>query len=174
MDLTTIVVNIAQDIIAFQALAQTVAVGIGIFYCSKAISDAMRKSASPGADISGQSIFAAFFIGALIVHFSGAVNSTLASMGESEATYGLVAYSGASAAGAFGPAINAVLTIISTFGWWYGLKGWTMLRKASNGGGGGGYEDYAWKGFIHILGGAALVNITATLDAFKATMGLTF
>ncbi|MEX3960199.1 conjugal transfer protein TraQ [Trinickia sp. EG282A] len=173
MDLTTIVVNIAQDIIAFQALAQTVAVGIGIFYCSKAIADAMRKSASPGADISGQSIFAAFFIGALIVHFSGAMNSTLESMGESDATYGLVSYSGASAAGAFAPAVNAVLTIISTFGWWYGLKGWTMLRRASNGGGGGGYEDYAWKGFIHILGGAALVNITATLDAFKATIGLT-
>ncbi len=47
-----------------------------------------------------------------------------------------------------------------------------MLRKASSGGGGGGYEDYAWKGFVHILGGAALVNITTTLDAFKATIGM--
>ncbi|SEI14440.1 conjugal transfer protein TraQ [Paraburkholderia hospita] len=174
MDLTTIVVSIAQDIIAFQALAQAVAVAAGVYYCAKAITDAMRKSSSPGSDISGQSIFAAFFIGALIVHFSGAVNSTLESMGESSATYGLVSYSGASAAGVFAPAVNAVLTIMSTFGWWYGLKGWTMLRKASSGGGGGGYEDHAWKGFVHILGGAALVNITATLDAFKATIGLTF
>ncbi|PCE30078.1 conjugal transfer protein TraQ [Burkholderia ubonensis] len=172
MDLTTIVVNIARDIIEFQALAQTVAAGVGIFYCAKAISDAVKKTGSPGADISGQSVFAAFFIGALIVRFSGAMNSTLASMGEGEATYGLVSYSGASGAGVFAPAINAILTIISTFGWWYGLKGWTMLRKASSGGGGGGYEDHAWKGFIHILGGASLVNITTTLDAFKATIGM--
>lgn len=99
MDLTTIVINIAQDIIAFQALAQTVAVGIGIFYCATAISNAIKKSGSPGADISGQSIFVAFFIGALIVNFSGAMNSTLATMGEGDATTGLVAYSGASRQG---------------------------------------------------------------------------
>jgi hypothetical protein len=115
-----------------------------------------------------------FFIGALIVNLSGAMTATIGSLGESGTTYGsVISYSGAASAGNFAPAINAILTIVSTFGWWYALKGWTMLRKASSGGGGGGYEDYAWKGFIHILGGAALVNITATLDAFQATLGTT-
>lgn len=174
MDLTTIVTNIATNILAFQALAQTVAVGIGIFYCAGALSNAIKKSGAPGADISGQSIFVSFFIGALIVNLSGAMTATIGSLGESGTTYGsVISYSGAASAGNFAPAINAILTIVSTFGWWYALKGWTMLRKASSGGGGGGYEDYAWKGFIHILGGAALVNITATLDAFQATLGTT-
>jgi hypothetical protein len=174
MDLTTIVTSIASDIVAFQALAQMVAVGIGIFYCAGALQNAIKKSASPGADITGQSIFASFFIGALIVNFSGAMDSTLGTLGEPDMPYGdVIAYIDTSAsAGAFAPAIMAILTIVSTFGWWYALKGWTMLRRASSGGGGGGYEDYAWKGFIHILGGAALVNINATLDAFQGTLGI--
>jgi hypothetical protein len=174
MDLTTIVTSIASDIVAFQALAQMVAVGIGIFYCAGALQNAIKKSGSPGADISGQSIFASFFIGALIVNFSGAMDSTLGSLGEPDTAYSsAIAYIDTSvSAGAFAPAITAILTIVSTFGWWYALKGWTMLRKASSGGGGGGYEDYAWKGFIHILGGAALVNINATLDAFQGTLGI--
>lgn len=175
MDLTTIVTSIASDIVAFQTLAQVVAMGIGIFYCAGALQKGIRKSASPGSDISGQSIFASFFIGALIVNFSGAMDSTLGSLGEPDTSYAnAISYiDTAASAGAFAPAITAILTIVSTFGWWYALKGWTMLRKASNGGGGGGYEDYAWKGFIHILGGAALVNINATLDAFQGTFGLT-
>jgi len=113
--------------------------------------------------------------GVLLAQFSFSMGSAWDSMtGSATTTYGMVSYAGASAAGAFAPAVNAVLTIISTFGWWYGLKGFTQLRKASSGGGGGGYEDYAWKGFIHILGGAAMINIASTLDAFKETLGLTF
>src|SRR5260363_9425 len=142
MDLTTLVVNVARDILAAQTLAQVVAIMIGIGYCAHALTQAMKKTAAPGADISGAKLFASFFIGAL--H-----------------------------AGAFKPAINAALTIVSTFGWWYGLKGFTLLRRAS-GGQGGGYEDTAWKGFVHILGGAAMINITTMLDAFKETAGLVF
>ncbi|RKP47581.1 conjugal transfer protein TraQ [Trinickia fusca] len=173
MDLISIVTSIAADIVAFRALAQVLAVGIGIFYCGSALQKAIKKSASPGTDISGQSIFASFFIGALIVNFSGVMDSTLGSMGQSDTTYGdVISYANLAQTGAFAPAITAILTIISTFGWWYALKGWTMLRKASSGGGGGGYEDYAWKGFIHILGGAALVNINGTLAAFQGTLGI--
>jgi hypothetical protein len=172
MDLTTIVTNIAQDILTLQTFAQTLALGIGLWYCGTAISTAIKKSASPGSDISGRAIFASFLIGAVIFNFTGAMTATIGSLGESSTTYGsMISYSGASSAGDFASAINAILTIVSTFGWWYALKGWTMLRKASNGGGGGGYEDYAWKGFVHILGGAAIVNITATLDAFQGTLG---
>lgn len=172
MDLTTMVTSMAQDLLALQALAQTFAVGIGIFYCGGALQNAIKKSGSPGADISGQSIIASFLIGALIVNFSGAMTNTIGSLGGGTTTYGsMISYSGASAAGNFASAINAVLTIASTFGWWYALKGWTMFRKAASGGGGGGYEDYAWKGFIHILGGAMLVNINGTLNALQATIG---
>lgn len=174
MDLTTIVISIAEDIVAFQSLASAVAVMVGIYFCAKATVDAMKKSASPGSDISGQGLAAAFFIGAVVVHFSGAMSSAAESMGQGTVKYGLVSYSAASTAGVFAPAVNAVLTIVSTFGWWYGLKGFTMLKRASSGSSGGGYEDYAWKGMIHVLGGAALINITETLDAFRATIGMTF
>ncbi|MGN6232382.1 MAG: conjugal transfer protein TraQ [Trinickia sp.] len=173
MDLTTIATSIASDILAFRDLAQMLAIGIGILYCGNSLRQAIRKSASPGIDISGQSIFASFFIGALIVNFASTMDSTLGSLGESDTTYGsLISYVNLSSAGQFAPVIAAILTIVSTFGWWYALKGWTMLRKASSGGGGGGYEDYAWKGFIHILGGAALVNINETLAAFQGTLGI--
>lgn len=173
MDLTTIVASIASDITAFSALAQVVAIGIGIVYCGNALLKAIRKSGSPGADISGQSIFASFFIGALIVNFASTMDSTLGTLGESSTAYSdVISYIDLSSTGQFAPVISAILTIVSTFGWWYALKGWTMLRKASSGGGGGGYEDYAWKGFIHILGGAALVNINETLAAFQGTFGI--
>jgi len=173
MDLTTIVTSIAQDILTFQTLAQTLAVGIGIFYCGNALTSAIKKSGSAGSDVSGQSLLIAFLIGALLINFTGAMSATIGSLGEDSTQYGsMIWYSGAASAGAFSVPINAVLTIVSTFGWWYALKGWTMLRKASSGGAGGGYEDYAWKGFIHILGGAALVNITATLTAFQGTLGI--
>ncbi len=173
MDITTIIVSMARDILAAQALVQVVAVGIGIWYCAGALTDAMKKSASPGADISGSKIFTSFFIGALMLHFGGAMGHVWESMtGEMSTTYGMVSYTGADKAGAFKPAINAVLTIISTFGWWYGLKGWTLLRKAASGM--QGHEDYAWKGSMHILGGAAMINISTTLDAFRETTGLVF
>jgi hypothetical protein len=175
MDLTTIVVHLAQDIVEAESLAVAVAFAIGLWFCGSAISSAIKKSSAPGSDISGSKIFGTFFIGVLLAQFSFSMGSVWDSMtGSSTTTYGMVSYAGASAAGAFAPAVNAVLTIISTFGWWYGLKGFTQLRRASSGGGGGGYEDYAWKGFIHILGGAAMINIATTLDAFKETLGLTF
>ncbi|RDU98733.1 conjugal transfer protein TraQ [Trinickia dinghuensis] len=173
MDLTTIVTSISYDILAFRDLAQMLAIGIGILYCGNSLRQAIRKSASPGIDVSGQSIFASFFIGALIVNFASTMDSTLGSMGQTDTSYGdFIAYVNLSSAGQFAPVIAAILTIVSTFGWWYALKGWTMLRKASSGGVGGGYEDYAWKGFIHILGGAALVNINETLAAFQGTLGI--
>jgi hypothetical protein len=175
MDLTTIVVHLAQDIVEAESLAVAVAFAIGLWFCGSAISSAIKKSGSPGSDISSSKIFGTFFIGVLLAQFSFSIGSVWDSMtGSTSTTYGMVSYAGASAAGAFAPAVNAVLTIISTFGWWYGLKGFTQLRKASSGGGGGGYEDYAWKGFIHIVGGAAMINIATTLDAFKETLGLTF
>ncbi|CCD28955.1 TraQ-like type IV secretion system protein (IcmC/DotN protein)like protein [Candidatus Glomeribacter gigasporarum BEG34] len=174
MDLTTLVVNVARDILAAQTLAQVVAIMIGIGYCAHALTQAMKKTAAPGADISGAKLFASFFIGALMLHFAGAMGHLWASMsGASAVHFGMVSYDGAAHAGAFKPAINAALTIVSTFGWWYGLKGFTLLRRAS-GGQGGGYEDTAWKGFVHILGGAAMINITTMLDAFKETAGLVF
>lgn len=174
MDLSTMITSIAQDLLALQTLAQTFAVGIGLVFCGGALQNAIKKSSSPGVDISGQSIFVSFFIGAAIINLSSLMTNTIGSLGGSGATYGsMISYSGASAAGSFSTAVNAALTIASTFGWWYGLKGWTLLKRASSGGGGGGYEDHAWKGFIHILGGAALVNITGTLDALQATIGST-
>src|SRR5260363_433366 len=105
MDLTTLVVNVARDILAAQTLAQVVAIMIGIGYCAHALTQAMKKTAAPGASMSGASA----------VHL------------------GMVSYDGAAHAGAFKPAINAALTIVSTFGWWYGLKGFTLLRRASGG-----------------------------------------
>lgn len=179
MDLATIVIHIAKDLIATQALVQTIAVGLGIGYCAHATMQAIKKSAAPDANsvISGKKIFASFFIGALIVNFSAAMSNVWASMtGEQRISYGMVSYVNAPSIGQLGPVINAILTIVSTFGWWYGLKGWILLRKAStvHSGSGGGYEDDGWRGFIHILGGAAMINITATLDAFKETVGLTF
>ncbi|MEX3917843.1 conjugal transfer protein TraQ [Paraburkholderia sp. BR10872] len=166
------ITSIAKDLLTLQALAQTFALGVGIVFCAAAIQNAMKKSASAGADVSGQSILVTFLIGAALANFSWLMTNTIGSLGSSGTTYGsLISYSGASAAGSFAGAVNAALTIVSTFGWWYGLKGWTLLKRASSGGGGGGYEDHAWKGFVHILGGAALVNITGTLDAFQATIG---
>jgi len=174
MDLTTMITSIAQDLLSLQTLAQTFALGIGLAFCVGAMQNAMKKSASAGADISGQSIFVSFFIGAAIINFSTLMTNTIGTLGGSGATYGsMISYSGASAAGTFSTAVNAALTLISTFGWWYGLKGWTLLKRASSGGGGGGYEDHAWKGIIHVLAGAALVNITGTLDALQATIGST-
>lgn len=174
MDLTTIVVNVARDILAAQALVQVVAVAIGVGYCAHALTQAMKKSAAPGADISGAKVLASFLIGALMLHFAGTMGHVWESMsGSASVHFGMVSYDGAARAGQFKPAINAALTIVSTFGWWYGLKGFTLLRRAS-GGQGGGYEDTAWKGFIHILGGAAMIHITTMLDAFKETTGLIF
>src|SRR5260364_83396 len=73
MDLTTLVVNVARDILAAQTLAQVVAIMIGIGYCAHALTQAMKKTAAPGADISGAELFASFFIGALMLHFAGAM-----------------------------------------------------------------------------------------------------
>jgi len=176
MDLTTLIVNLGEAIAAFQSLAGGVAFGIGLYFVYTCVSKAIKASRTPGgADSSPAMIFTCLLVGALLLNFSGTMSGVFSSMsGEDGATYGLVAYSGASAAGKFAPALNAALTIMSTFGWWYALKGWTMFKRASEGGGGGGAEDYAWKGMVHVLGGAAMINIAVTLDAFKETLGLTF
>jgi hypothetical protein len=136
----------------------------------------MKASSTPGgSETSAAAVLTALIVGALLLDLSGSLGDVFATMsGEQGRGFGMVSYSGSTSMGVFTPALNAILTIISTFGWWYGFKGMTMFKKASEGHGSGGYEDYAWKGFIHTLGGAAMVNIATTLDAFKETAGLAF
>lgn len=176
MDLTTIVINLAQAFVELQSLAGGIAFGIGLYFVYVAVSKAIKATRTPGGTETAPAvIFTTLIVGALILDFSGAMSGVFSSMsGEDGRGYGLISYPGASAAGRFAPALNAVLTIMSTFGWWYALKGWTMFKRASEGGGGGGAEDYAWKGMIHVLGGAALINIAVTIEAFKETLGLAF
>jgi len=178
MDLTTIVVHIGETISEFQSLAGSIALLVGLWYIAQAITKSMKASSTPGggsAEISGAAIFTSLIVGALLLDLSGTMGGVFESMtGEQGRGFGLVSYSGGASIGAFQPVLNAIMTIISTFGWWYGFKGFTMFKKASEGHGTGGYEDYAWKGLIHALGGAAMVNISNTLDAFKETAGLTF
>lgn len=175
MDLTTIVVNVASAVVEFQSLAGIAAFGIGLYYVYLAISHAIKASKAPGGgDVTAGAIFGPLLIGSLLLDFGSSMGGVFNSMsGEDGRSYGMVAYPGASVAGKFEPAINAALTIASTFGWWYGLKGWLMWKKASEGGG-NGYNDFTWKGFIHILGGAALINIVSTIQAFQATTGIAF
>jgi len=177
MDLTTIVVNIGDTISEFQSLAGAIAFLAGLWYVAQAITKGMKATNSPGggAETSGAAIFTSLIVGALLLDLSGTMGGVFASMsGEQGRGYGLVSYSGGASIGAFQPVLNAIMTIVSTFGWWYGFKGFTMFKKASEGHGTGGYEDYAWKGMVHALGGAAMVNIATTLDAFKETAGLAF
>lgn len=177
MDLTTLVVNIGSAAAEFQSLAGTLAFGVGLWYVVQAITKSVRASSSPGgsAETSAAAIFTSLIVGALLLNLSGSIGGLFATMsGEEGKGFGMISYSGGSSLGVFQPVLNAILTVVSTFGWWYGFKGFTMFKKASEGHGSGGYEDYAWKGFIHALGGAAMVNIPVTLDAFKETAGLAF
>lgn len=176
MDLTTIVTQIAASIVEFQSLAAVAAYGVGLWYIAKAVNRGIKASSQPGSgETSGAAILTALLVGAVLLNFTSTMGDLWETMtGERGAGFGMVSYSGASAAGVFAPAINAIFTIVSTFGWWYGFKGLTMFKKASEGHGSGGYEDYAWKGFIHAMGVAAMVNIGSTVDAFKETIGMTF
>uniref|UniRef100_UPI003F499411 conjugal transfer protein TraQ n=1 Tax=Cupriavidus taiwanensis TaxID=164546 RepID=UPI003F499411 len=176
MDLTTIVTQLGATIVEFQSLAAAAAYAVGLWYIAKAVNRGIKASSQPGGgETSGAAIFTTLLIGAVLLNLTNTMGDLWETMtGERGAGFGMVSYSGASAAGVFAPAINAIFTIVSTFGWWYGFKGLTMFKKASEGHGSGGYEDYAWKGFIHAIGGAAMVNIGSTVDAFKETVGLTF
>lgn len=100
--------------------------------------------------------------------FAGAAFTTL-SGGPAKTGWSAIQYTAPNASQAANDIFSNVLTIVALFGWASIVRGVIAFKDATDGKHGGGFEDPAWKGFVHVLAGAACINIDRTITAVRAT-----
>ncbi|MEJ8837586.1 hypothetical protein [Ramlibacter sp. AN1133] len=80
---------------------------------------------------------------------------------------GVMAYAPLPAqAGFWKQVLEVVLLWVLMLGWMGAFQGLLLWHKGARGGDSGQSGDYYWRGFWHILGGAAAVNLTGMLQSF--------
>jgi hypothetical protein len=80
---------------------------------------------------------------------------------------GVMAYAPLPAQGAFwGQVVEVCLLWVVMLGWAGAFQGLLLWNKGVSGSDSGQGGDYYWRGFWHILGGAAAVNLTGALQSF--------
>lgn len=153
-------------------LVQSVAVAGGLILIFLAI----RKLFSKGQ--SGQSqqeagwgaIAGQLLIGGLMLRF-GASMTDLSEMlfgSQIQDIRGVMAYAPLGAkAGFWKQVMEVCLLWVVMLGWAGAFKGLMLWNQAVSGGNSGGQGgDLYWRGFWHLIGGAAAVNLTGALQAF--------
>lgn len=69
--------------------------------------------------------------------------------------------------GKWSGALQVALLWVVTMGWIFGIRGLLQWNKAISGGGSAGSNsDLMWAGTWHLVGGAAMVNLSAYIKSF--------
>ncbi|ENV52036.1 hypothetical protein F953_00526 [Acinetobacter junii CIP 107470 = MTCC 11364] len=158
---------------SFWRFLWAIAALVGFLWAGSAILKMARASRFPGqSPVTFGDILPLLILAAIILNLSGFINNVLTSIGLGTTSYGPLSYSGAAAVGGrFQETVNAALTIAAMFGGYFCIKGILLWKKAWGGHQGQG-EDFVWKGIVHAVGGAILVNIPRFLEYAQTSLGI--
>lgn len=176
-DLSEVVISAANSLVnPFWKFMWALTALVGFIYCGKTVYAWMKDTQHPGPpQVSTGSKISVFFIGVALVNFAKIMNAGGETLGLGARGFSAISYSSTSNLGSMSKAIDAVLTLAAMFGGYFGFKGLTMLRSASEMSGRGQYAgQLSQKAIVHILGGACLIQIPAFLNACKETLKLTW
>jgi hypothetical protein len=161
---------LANNFIPFLLTALTVATGLVLVFLAirriyaKADSRAGQQQDGGWAAIAGQ-----LLIGGLMLRFGASMQdvSQLLFGSDIQDVRGVMAYAPLPAqAGFWKQVLEVCLLWVVMLGWCGAFRGlllWNQGVSGSNSGQGG---DYYWRGFWHLIGGAAAVNMSGMLQSF--------
>lgn len=173
MDLGGMLGRFAGEAEAFYGLILLVAYLAGYWYLVSGIVGAVHLSSAHAMEKNGGAShpFMTMAMGGVLLSidkFAGAAFTTL-SGGPAKTGWSAIQYTAPHASQAANDIFSNVLTIVALFGWASIVRGVIAFKDATDGKHGGGFEDPAWKGFVHVLAGAACINIDRTITAVRAT-----
>ena len=175
MDLSQMIVHFANTFsVAMWRFLWVLGALVGTIYVGSSLLRMQRASRLPGlSPVTIGDILPIILIGGLLLNLSRFINATWNSFGAGTVTYGPISYSGAADFGKFAEAINAVLTLASVAGGVFFFRGVLLLKKACiDGQSSHGADDVVWRAITHMVGGAMLVQIPDTIDAFRQSFNL--
>lgn len=161
----------AESFIPF--LVQSVAVLGGLYIIFSAVRAMFKKGSERmggGRDVEWSGIAIKLLVGGMLLRLSSTVTDVsymLTGAGVQDVR-GVLAYAPvAQSAGMWAGVFEVCLLWVVMLGWAGAARGLFLWNKAADGGGGasdGG--DLFWRGFWHLVGGAAAVNLAGMIKAF--------
>ena len=173
MDLSSMIIALTNSMTApMWRLLFAVGGLTGFLYFGGALAKVARSTRFPGEPpVTVGDVLGVLFVAAMLANLSTVINKAWNSMGAGVISYGPITYGGAASFGVFALAINAVLTLVSISGGYFFFKGLLLLKRAVSGQSSHGADDFVWRAFTHMFGGAALVQITNMIDALDQSLG---
>jgi hypothetical protein len=162
----------AESFIPFLLTAFAVVAGLWIIY--SAIRQIYKKGSermSGGRDVEWSGIAIKLLVGGLMLRLSGTVTdiSIMLTGAGVQDVRGVLAYAPVTeSAGLWGGVFEVCLLWVVMLGWAGAARGLFLWNKAADGGGASDGGDYFWRGFWHLIGGAAAVNLSGMIKAFLA------
>ena len=175
MDLSQIIVDFSNSISGvLWTFLWAVSALIGTFYCGSVLLKLHQAHARPGhVHVSFGQVIAGLIVAAMLVDLSGTLNNAWTTFGEGMMSYGPISYASSGKLGKLAPAVNAALTLASVAGGFFGLKGMTLLWKASmSGHSSHGADDIVWRALTHLIGGAFLIQIDRMVEYARQSLNL--
>lgn len=161
--------GLAENLVPFLLTGAAVLAGLGvIFFAIRRIYQAGLPG-HHGQRVSWGGVALQLLIGGLMLRLAGFMQdlSQLLFGTGIQDIRGVMAYVPLSGtASAWSEVLEVVLLWVLMLGWLGAFKGLLLWNKASYGGDSGQGGDYFWRGFWHLIGGAAAVNLTGMLQSF--------
>lgn len=161
---------LAENFVPFLLTLVTVLAGLTLVFLAIRKAYRMGSSGSHQAQqISWFGIAAQLLIGGLMLRLGATMQdmSQLLFGTDIQDIRGVMAYAPIPAQATFWRQVLEVCLLwVVMLGWVGAFQGLLLWNKGANGGDSGQGGDYYWRGFWHILGGAAAVNLTGALQSF--------
>lgn len=161
----------ADRFIPFLLTGVAVVAGLALIYSAlRAMYDMEKGRAGGGREITFFSIAIKLLVGAMMLRLGSTVEDvSFLVTGTTFQSYNQVlAYAPlATSNGAWNSVLQVVLLWVVMLGWLGAFRGLLLWNEAANGGASGGSSgDSFFRGFWHLLGGAAAVNLSGFINAF--------
>lgn len=173
-DIGTMMVNFAGEFSAsLWKLLWAIGMLLGCVYTGKTLMRMIKANTVAGQPpVTLGSIIPILLIGGLMFNLPTFINFMWASVGEGEVSYNAISYKPAQNFGVLSEAVNSTLTLTSTFGGVFFIKGLMLLKRATLEGQNSQGSDKVGKSLTHMFGGVCLIQITHIIDAACESFGI--
>jgi hypothetical protein len=163
----------AAAFVPFLLTSAVVAVGLVLIFLALRkmymLTDMGGARGANGQEPGWGAIAGQLLIGGLMLRLGGTVQdmSNLLFGGDIQDISGVMAYAPLPAqAGFWSQVLQVCLLWVVMLGWAGAFRGLLLWNQGVSGGHSGGNGDYYWRGFWHLIGGAAAVNLTGMIKSF--------